>query len=104
MAAALLALLAWFFTPPPPPPLQIPLPGRLVPGVKQALGEAVQGAYLLGVADGAALWIPVGAGGALVLLALLRSLGALAALLRSGARVLDALLPLLRPRSSDPPP
>lgn len=104
MAAALLALLAWFFTPPDPGPIKIDVPAKYIPGVKRTVAEAVQGMYLLGMVNGAPLWIIVGIGASFLLQALLRLLAAHVAFVRRLVAVLDALLPLLRSRSSDPPP
>ena len=90
----LFSLLAWiasaFFTPPPVPPIHLPLPARLVPQVERTIGEAVSGAYLLGVENGIALGAILGIAGAFLTLAGVRALLALSAFLRSGARFLDS--------------
>lgn len=40
------------FRPPPMPPIELPLPARIIPGVKVAIGQAFELAYYRGVYDG----------------------------------------------------
>jgi hypothetical protein len=40
------------FNPPPMPPIELPLPARVIPGVKTAIGVAFKLAYERGVFDG----------------------------------------------------
>ena len=40
------------FKPPPMPPIELPLPARLVPGVRATIARAFELAYFRGVYDG----------------------------------------------------
>ncbi len=45
-------LIKILFQPPPMPPIELPMPARLIPGVKMAIGKAFELAYYRGVYDG----------------------------------------------------
>ena len=45
-------LIDLLFKPPPMPPIELPLPARLVPGVRTTIARAFELAYYRGVYDG----------------------------------------------------
>ena len=45
-------LIDLLFKPPPIPPIELPLPARLVPGVRMTIAKAFELAYYRGVYDG----------------------------------------------------
>jgi hypothetical protein len=45
-------LISLLFRPPPMPPIELPLPAKVIPGVKMAIGKAFELAYYRGVYDG----------------------------------------------------
>ena len=45
-------LIILLFKPPPIPPIELPLPARIVPGVRSTIAKAFELAYYRGVYDG----------------------------------------------------
>jgi hypothetical protein len=45
-------LITLLFRPPTVPPIELPMPAKLIPGVKIAIGKAFELAYYRGVYDG----------------------------------------------------